>query len=131
MSFVKRPTDDSPLLGLEHLGPVAVVGRKRLIELAAQPIEYVWQDIAVAGTIVLLAGVPALRAWPNLAWPTRTAYTVSFGAGAVLCLSAIWLLASGAAGRAVAYAAAGAGLVLGLNQGLGLWFGALLCYTPG
>jgi len=32
---------------------------------------------------------------------------------------------------AVAYAAASAGLLLALNQGLGLWFGTLLCYTPG
>jgi hypothetical protein len=87
--------------------------------------------LLLLGAVVFLAGVPALRAWPNLGWPTRAAYSVSFGAGAALCLSAIWLLVSGAGGRAIAYAAAAAALILGINQGLGLWFGALLCYTPG
>ena len=86
----------------------------------------------VLGTFVILAGVSTLRAWPEVAWPTRTAYGVSLGAGVVVCLSAVWLLAAGSVTRpAVAYAAASAGLLLALNQGLGLWFGTLLCYTPG
>lgn len=49
---------DGPLAGLKHLGPIAVIGRAKLEALAAQPIPYVWQDTAVAGTIVLIAGPP-------------------------------------------------------------------------
>jgi hypothetical protein len=53
------PTAADPLRGLRHLGIVAVMGRQRLLDLAAKPIAYVWQDIAVAGTIVLISGPPA------------------------------------------------------------------------
>lgn len=52
------PTAAEPLRGLEALSKVAVVGGKRIIELANAPIHYVWTDIAVAGIIVLLAGGP-------------------------------------------------------------------------
>lgn len=44
---------------LDHLGRVALVGRAKILELAAAPVSYVWEDIAVAGTIVLVAGAPA------------------------------------------------------------------------
>lgn len=53
------PTPSDPLRGLRYLGPIAIVGRQRLLDLARTPIEYVWQDIAVAGTIILIAGPPA------------------------------------------------------------------------
>ncbi len=82
------------------------------------------------GTITILTGVPALRQWPHLAWPTRMAYSVSLGASVVLCGCAVRILAAGAK-RAVAWTAVAAGLLLAVNQGLGLWFGAFLCYTPG
>jgi hypothetical protein len=52
------PTAAEPLRGLAHLGPLAVVGRDRILALAAEPVRYVWQDIAVQGTIVLIAGAP-------------------------------------------------------------------------
>ncbi len=55
----EEPTAAEPLRGLEYLGKVALVGRNGILELAATPIEYVWVDIAVAGTIVLIAGPPA------------------------------------------------------------------------
>ena len=51
-----RPTAADPLRGLAHLAAVAVVGRQRLLDLAAAPVRYVWQDIAVAGTIVVIGG---------------------------------------------------------------------------
>jgi len=82
------------------------------------------------GTITILAGAAALRQWPYLAWPTRMAYGVSLGASVVLCGCAVRILAAGAK-RAVAWTAVAAGLLLAVNQGLGLWFGAFLCYTPG
>jgi hypothetical protein len=53
------PTKGNPLRGLVHLPKVALMGRKRILELASTPIEYLWQDIAVAGTVVLIAGPPA------------------------------------------------------------------------
>jgi AAA domain len=56
---MQQPTATEPLRGLTHLGPVALVGRSRILELAAQPIDYVWEHIAVAGTVVLIAGPPA------------------------------------------------------------------------
>lgn len=52
------PTTSDPLHGLAHLSKVAVVGRARIRELAAQPPRFVWSQIAVAGTIVLLASGP-------------------------------------------------------------------------
>lgn len=53
------PTAQEPLRGLKHLGAVAVVGREAVLALASMAVEYLWQDIAVAGTIVLIAGPPA------------------------------------------------------------------------
>ncbi len=82
------------------------------------------------GIITILAGAAALRHWPNLAWPTRMAYGVSLGASVVLCACAVRMLAAGPK-RAVAWTAVAAGLLLAVNQGLGLWFGAFFCYTPG
>lgn len=52
------PTPDEPLRGLKHLGPIALVGRQRMLEIAAIPIAYVWQGIVVAGTIVVIVGRP-------------------------------------------------------------------------
>jgi len=52
------PTAEAPLRGLVFLSRVAIVGRTAILAQAALPIAYVWQDIAVAGTIVLLAGAP-------------------------------------------------------------------------
>lgn len=52
------PTADEPLRGLRHLGPVAVLGPDRLKALAAEPIDYAWDDIAVQGTVTVLAGKP-------------------------------------------------------------------------
>lgn len=55
----EMPTADDPLRGLEHLRKVAVMGSQRLAELARKRIVYLWDQIAVQGTIVLLAGPPA------------------------------------------------------------------------
>jgi hypothetical protein len=55
----EQPTSDAPLRGLEALGAVAVVGREAVRALATLAVMYIWQDIAVAGTIVLIAGPPA------------------------------------------------------------------------
>lgn len=52
------PSATDPLCGLKHLSKVAIVGRDVLLSLAADPVSFVWQDIAVGGTIVLLAGGP-------------------------------------------------------------------------
>jgi hypothetical protein len=48
-----------PLVGLAHLAPIAVVGADRLRALAAQPVDWVWRDYAVNGTIVVMAGPPS------------------------------------------------------------------------
>jgi hypothetical protein len=53
------PTAEDPLRGLQHLSVVALLGREKLLELAARPVDYIFQDIAVAGTIILIAGPPA------------------------------------------------------------------------
>jgi hypothetical protein len=50
------PTSDDPLRGLERLRKVAVVGAKTIRELANAPVLYIWEDIAIAGIIVVLAG---------------------------------------------------------------------------
>lgn len=52
------PSVDEPLRGLRHLGPIAVLGAERLKSLAAEPIDYAWDDIAVQGTVTVLAGKP-------------------------------------------------------------------------
>jgi hypothetical protein len=88
--------------------------------------------LLLLSAFVIVSGVSALRSWADLAWSSRTAYSISFGSGIVVFASAAWLLASAAGGlRAASYAAAAGGFVLALTQGLGLWFGALLCFTPG
>lgn len=48
----------SPLHGLPELTKAAVIGQMAIEELAAKPIDYVWADIVVAGTIALIAGGP-------------------------------------------------------------------------
>jgi hypothetical protein len=55
----EQPTAEEPLRGLTHLAAVALVGRDRILEMAAKPIDYVWKDIVVGGTIALIAGPPA------------------------------------------------------------------------
>jgi hypothetical protein len=54
-----RPSSAEPLRGLDHLARVALLGRDRILEKAREPVSFVWKDIAVAGTIVLLAGGPS------------------------------------------------------------------------
>src|SRR5882762_8966311 len=51
-----NPTAADPLRGLTHLGPLAVHGAQRIRELAAQPVNWTWQDYMVAATIMVLAG---------------------------------------------------------------------------
>lgn len=53
-----KPTAAEPLRGLMHLAKVAVVGRDRIVELADRPIVWLWEHIATAGVIVLLAAGP-------------------------------------------------------------------------
>jgi hypothetical protein len=53
-----QPCAEDPLRGLTSLGPLALVGRERVLGLARQPIAYVWQDIAPPGIITLIAGKP-------------------------------------------------------------------------
>ena len=52
------PTPANPLHGLDKLAAVAVYGRNRILELAAKPVVYLWQDIALAGIVVVIAGGP-------------------------------------------------------------------------
>jgi hypothetical protein len=54
----KAAPSTDPLRGLQHLPKVALLGRDAIRAKADEPVDYVWQDIAVAGTIVLLAGGP-------------------------------------------------------------------------
>jgi hypothetical protein len=53
------PTSAEPLRGLLHLGPLALLGRQRILALGAAQVAYVWDQIAVQGTVVLIAGPPA------------------------------------------------------------------------
>lgn len=53
------PTKDDPFRGLGHLPAIALFGRERILKLAATPVEYLWKDIAVAGTVILIAGPPS------------------------------------------------------------------------
>jgi hypothetical protein len=53
------PEQDDPLRGLADLGKVALVGRARIVAQSLEPVPYVWDDIAVAATINMLAGGPA------------------------------------------------------------------------
>jgi len=48
--------DEPPARGLARLSRVALTGRDACLEAASRPIEYAWQDIAVVGTIVVIAG---------------------------------------------------------------------------
>ncbi len=52
----RSPTSADPMRGLVHLAKVALLGRANILEQASRPVTYIWQDIAVPATIVLLAG---------------------------------------------------------------------------
>jgi hypothetical protein len=52
------PTAADPLHGLDALRRVAIVGRDRILELAARPIEYLWWGIATAAIVTMLSGDP-------------------------------------------------------------------------
>ena len=81
------PTADEPLRGLKHLASVATVGRDRILALAAEQVVYAWQDIAVAGTITMIAGRPGegkttllfllVAARANVGEPRRMSTTTS------------------------------------------------------
>lgn len=49
-------TLDTTIAGLKHLGPLIISGAARLQELAAKPVDWIWQDIAVGNTVCVLAG---------------------------------------------------------------------------
>jgi hypothetical protein len=52
------PTSDDPLRGLERLPKLALLGRDRILALAAKPIVFFWAGIASAGQILLIASGP-------------------------------------------------------------------------
>jgi len=58
LAALEIPTRLEPMRGLTHLAKVALFGRDAILKKAKEPVPYVWQDIAVAGTIILLAGGP-------------------------------------------------------------------------
>jgi AAA domain len=53
------PTADEPLRGLSHLGKIALVGLDRLRSAAGIRPHYVWDQVAVAATIILIASGPS------------------------------------------------------------------------
>lgn len=53
------PTAEDPMLGLAILPKIVMRGRENILAEAKKPIEYVWHEIAVAGTVNLIAGPPA------------------------------------------------------------------------
>jgi hypothetical protein len=53
------PTVEEPLRGLPRLARVAMLGRETFLSRAREAVSYAWQDIAVTGTIVVLAGGPS------------------------------------------------------------------------
>lgn len=54
-----EPCAAEPMRGCPRLRQIAVMGVAAIRALAAAPIPYAWDDVAVAGTIVLLAGGPS------------------------------------------------------------------------
>lgn len=52
------PTTDDPLRGLAALERVAIRGRDALLAKAAEPVFYIWNEIIVGGTIVVMSGAP-------------------------------------------------------------------------
>lgn len=54
-----RPTAEDPLAGLRILPGIVMRGRQAIIDEAKRPIEYVWHEITVLGTVNLIAGPPA------------------------------------------------------------------------
>jgi hypothetical protein len=53
------PTASEPLRGLAHLGKVALLGLERLRAAAGVKPHFVWDQIAVAATIILIASGPS------------------------------------------------------------------------
>jgi hypothetical protein len=55
---VWQPTENDLFSGLPQLSGLVLRSGARYLVLAAQSVEYAWQDIIVVGTIVVLAGAP-------------------------------------------------------------------------
>jgi hypothetical protein len=55
---VLPPDEGQGLEGLPHLTAVATIGTASIKGLALEPVRYVWDDIAMLGIIVLIAGGP-------------------------------------------------------------------------
>lgn len=53
------PTVEDPLAGLRILPGMVMRGRQAILDEAKRPIDYVWHEIVVAGTVNLIAGPPA------------------------------------------------------------------------
>ena len=45
---LETATDGNPFAKLQRLSAAAAIGRDRILSLASTPVQYVWQDIAVA-----------------------------------------------------------------------------------
>jgi hypothetical protein len=55
----QRPTFEDPLAGLRILPSIVMRGKDTILAEAQRPIEYVWHEITVLGTVNLIAGPPA------------------------------------------------------------------------
>jgi|SRR5580692_2850419 hypothetical protein len=59
LNFAEVPTPTDPLRGLPNLARVALVGLDKLVAVAGIKPHFVWDQIAVAATIVLIASGPS------------------------------------------------------------------------
>ncbi len=86
----------------------------------------------LALTLYALAWVapPGLLHWGAISGRARIYYAVLLAAGAVLVACGVWALRARRLSQRLAWIAAGAAVLLGINQAAGSALGIILCLTP-
>ena len=81
--------------------------------------------------VSVLGGAAGLKHWAGLSQGTQAYYVIFTVLGLALLLCGAWILFARGRSRRAALASVAIALMLGVNQGVGLWLGTILCYTPG
>ena len=87
--------------------------------------------MAGLGLMAVVVGVSGAVHWATLAAGTRTYYGLSLAVGVVLLASGGWVLRGQPVPRAAVWAGIAAALLLAVNQGAGMWRGAIPCFSEG
>lgn len=83
------------------------------------------------GLLAVYVGATGVREWARIASALRGYYVISLVVGMVLLASGAMGVAARPPQRRALVPGLVAALALGVNQGIGLWFSIIPCFTPG